>query len=506
VRGATVALMQERRKRTPQAIVICAALTLAFGALLGRALRERGEGEGQPVRVAMAPAGSAGGGERSLPEGGGSDQAQTGSAAAEGSEASAGSQAAPAASSAGGAQGQASEAAAQRSSASMQGSRRAPKARAGAPADHSLPKAHPGSQSPSATGPAAGRLPPIKHVFLIVLDDQGEGAAFGASAPDTYLARTLHGQGELLRDYYAVAGSALANEIALVSGQGASPQTLEDCPLYEPFATAAAGADGLRSGSGCVYPPGVQTLPGELAQAHSSWRAYIGGLEDAPAGASASCRRPVLGAADPYGAPQPGAPYVTWLNPFVYFSALIESGECERQDVAFAKLEGDLRSAASTPALSYIAPDLCEDGAPGACAPGAPSGLAAIDPFLERVVPMIERSPAYGEGGLIAITFDHAPSSGPEADTSGCCTTTPSATSAPGASGTSGSSGAEGGGKVGLLLISRYVKPGSENAIGSYNHYSLLLSIERLFGLQPLGYAAQPGLLAFDASVYNNYR
>ncbi len=45
---------------------------------------------------------------------------------------------------------------------------------------------------------------------------------------------------------------------------------------------------------------------------------------------------------------------------------------------------------------------------------GAPAGLAAIDPFLEKVVQEIELSPAYGEGGLIAITFDRAPQSGPK--------------------------------------------------------------------------------------------
>ncbi len=59
------------------------------------------------------------------------------------------------------------------------------------------------------------------------------------------------------------------------------------------------------------------------------------------------------------------------------------------------------------------------------------------------------------------------------------------------------------GGKVGLLLISKYVKPGSVNVTGEYNHYSLLASIENLFGLSHLGYASSPEVLAFDASVYN---
>ncbi len=157
------------------------------------------------------------------------------------------------------------------------------------------------------------------------------------------------------------------------------------------------------------------------------------------------------------------------------------------------------------------------------------------DAFLGQVVPEIERSPAYKMGGLIAITFDQAPQSGPNADSSGCCITpvypnlptaatgatgTAGATGnagATGATGTSGATGAtgvsgastatpSGGGQVGLLLISKYVKPGSINVTGQYNHFSLLASIEDLFGLSRLGYAHTPGLLAFDASVYNAHR
>ena len=60
-----------------------------------------------------------------------------------------------------------------------------------------------------------------------------------------------------------------------------------------------------------------------------------------------------------------------------------------------------------------------------------------------------------------------------------------------------------GGGKVGLLLISDFVKAGSENTLGYYNHFSLLRSIENLFSLDPLGYAAQPTLPSFDKTVYN---
>jgi phosphatidylinositol-3-phosphatase len=41
------------------------------------------------------------------------------------------------------------------------------------------------------------------------------------------------------------------------------------------------------------------------------------------------------------------------------------------------------------------------------------------------------------------------------------------------------------------------------NVTGDYNHFSLLASIENLFGLSHLGYAGTQGLLTFDTSVYN---
>ena len=59
-----------------------------------------------------------------------------------------------------------------------------------------------------------------------------------------------------------------------------------------------------------------------------------------------------------------------------------------------------------------------------------------------------------------------------------------------------------GGGRVGLLLLSPFVQPGSIN-LAAYNHYSLLASVQNLFQLPNIGYAAISGLPVFDAGVYN---
>jgi len=61
-----------------------------------------------------------------------------------------------------------------------------------------------------------------------------------------------------------------------------------------------------------------------------------------------------------------------------------------------------------------------------------------------------------------------------------------------------------GGGRVGAVLISKFIRPGSVNDT-PYNHYSLLRSIEDLFRLSHLGYTGQSGLVAFGSVVYNCY-
>jgi hypothetical protein len=87
-------------------------------------------------------------------------------------------------------------------------------------------------------------LPPITHVFAIVLGDNGYETAFGESSPAPYLATTLREKGELLPNYYAVTQGDLANEIALVSGQGPNPATAADCPEPRDVAPGTLDASG----------------------------------------------------------------------------------------------------------------------------------------------------------------------------------------------------------------------------------------------------------------------
>jgi phosphatidylinositol-3-phosphatase len=382
-----------------------------------------------------------------------------------------------------------------------------------------------GGEGSAGSGAGSGgpsKLPAVKHVFLIVLADQPYAAIFGPASKAVYLAHTLARQGELLVRYYAVAHDELANGIALVSGQGPTAQTALNCPTFAAISPATVAADGQVNGQGCVYPRSTQTLAGQLTAKHLAWRAYVEGMTPA-------CAHPALGAADPtVGAPPPpsatpgaanrttpaneaaiGVPYTTFRNPFVYFHSLIDSAPaCAAQDVGLQQLSSDLKSAKSTPALSYIVPSLCDDGGPTPCANGQAAGAVTADAFLRKVVPEILASKAYKNGGLLAITVDQAPATGMEADSSSCCgqprfpnLAAPAPVTGGPPTTPSGQLPPSGGGQVGALLLSRFVKAGSVDQ-DPYNHFSLLRTIEDLFGLKHLGYAGASGVSSFGAAVF----
>ncbi|HEY1511244.1 MAG TPA: hypothetical protein VGF93_19705, partial [Solirubrobacteraceae bacterium] len=70
----------------------------------------------------------------------------------------------------------------------------------------------------------AAALPPIGHVFVIVLENESASTTFGAGSPAPYLSTTLRGQGAYLPNYYAVGHESNDNYIAMISGQAPNAQ------------------------------------------------------------------------------------------------------------------------------------------------------------------------------------------------------------------------------------------------------------------------------------------
>jgi phosphatidylinositol-3-phosphatase len=351
-----------------------------------------------------------------------------------------------------------------------------------------------GSDSTRAANASFGERP--RHVFLVVLENEGFETTFGTNSAERYLSTELTSKGELLTQYFAIGHFSLDNYIAMVSGQAPTKETQADCSTYLNFAPpdAALDGDGQVHGSGCVYPSTVLTIANQLEAKGLTWRGY---MEDM----SRNCQHVELGHEDDHIQARPGDQYATRHNPFVYFHSIIDHPTCKEHVVPLTAFDEDLQSVATTPNLAFITPNLCNDGHDGASAICPGGHLKSADHFLRQFVPKILASPAYQRDGMLMITFDEAEigqSGGrvdPKTTDATACCDEPSGpnTSLPGLTG-------PGGGRIGAVILSQYVKPGSRNDT-PYNHYALLRGLEDLFGLDYLGFAKLAGP-PFDG-VYN---
>jgi hypothetical protein len=346
----------------------------------------------------------------------------------------------------------------------------------------------------SVTRAASPVLPPIKHVFVIVLENEGYAATFVHPVANSYLGRALPARGALLTQYYGIGHLSNDNYIAMVSGQAPNPQTQDDCMIYSDFISPGLTlAPGQAVGTGCVFPSKVHTIADQLDKKGLSWKGYMEDMGGVPSRESATCGHPALNTQDKTQSAVKGDGYAARHNPFVYFHSIIDNQKyCNAHVVGLAPLATDLQSKDTTPNFSFIVPDLCDDGHDFPCkneTMGA-SAFNNIDTFLRMWVPKIEQSAAFKNDGLLAIMFDE--SSGATSDAGSCCGESPGPNSPlPGILGL-------GGGRTGAVLLSPYIKPGTVNAT-PYNHYGLLASFENLFGLKRLGMAQTvPGIFGAD--------
>jgi phosphatidylinositol-3-phosphatase len=335
--------------------------------------------------------------------------------------------------------------------------------------------------------------PQPAHVVVIMLENTSYDQTFGPDSPAPYLSTELPAKGALLTQFYGVAHVSLGNYIAQISGQAPSKATQLDCSTYTEFVQTGEGDDGQVLGDGCVYPAAVKTIGDQLKAEGLTWKAYgedMAGSSTEPK----TCRHPEIGAADTTFGPQPGNQYATRHMPFVYFHSIIDGPDCDANVVDLSALDADLASADSTANLTYIVPSVCNDGHDHPCVDGAPGGLISADEFLKTWVPKVLAAPAFQDNGLLVVTFDEADIGG---DSTGCCGDLPS----PNLEGPVGLNG-PGGGRVGAVLIGTAIGPGTV-VDTPYNHYSLLCSMEELWGLDKLGYAGNSATPCFGADVYS---
>jgi hypothetical protein len=304
----------------------------------------------------------------------------------------------------------------------------------------------------------------IKHVWLIILENKSYDATFTGLNDNTYLWKTLPSQGALLKNYYGTGHDSLDNYLSMASGQA----PLTDTQTTVPTTTAITGLDRLL-GQPRQQPqlraarlrgrpergPGserlrLSQLGADAVQPARRRRRELEGLRAGPRqpgrrappthdAGTQYCGAPVRVSGPTDGAarhqPNPGSAnatdqYVPKHFPFPWFESILQSGDCNAAHIAnlFSRATASTttcrarapprRSAGSlrTTALTGTTP--CATATTSrADSPTPPrptrrlnytGGLYAADLFLEHVIPEIEASPAYKDGGLIDVTFDEA--------------------------------------------------------------------------------------------------
>jgi hypothetical protein len=289
-------------------------------------------------------------------------------------------------------------------------------------------------------------VPRLKHVFTIVLENEDFNASWGPASPARYL-NSLVPQGAFASQYYGTSHVSAGNYMAMTSAQTPTPLFQSDCLNWGACETFEK-----------ALPDGGRSVADQLEEQGLSW---LGSMDSM----SRPCQHPA--ATDPVDTNQMG--YATRHNPFVYYPPIVENqARCDAHVRPYTELPQVLAGPAdAVPNYVFITPDTCNDGHDAPCADGRPGGLVSADVWLQANVPLILNSPAFADRGALVITFDEA---APQDDSSGCC-----------ASGVP-PIGVNGGGRIGALVLSPLVKPGTTSAT-KYDHASLLRTFEDGFGI-----------------------
>ena len=280
---------------------------------------------------------------------------------------------------------------------------------------------------PGGGGPL---VPHYDHVFVVVEENHGFGDVIGnPAAPNLNDLARRYG---LATGYEGVAHPSEPNYVALLGG--GTFGVADDNPYY------------LNS----VPRP---SLISQLDRAHISWRAYLQGIPHA--GYQGICYPAFCN-----GVPDKDPLYVSKHDGIQNFTTSRNGADWARQ-VPIEQLRTDLRSR-SVPSFGYVIPDECHDqhGDPPYCLDSGGTGgrqdqrlVATGDAYLGQLVQTITSAPFWARGNnAVVITYDE------------------------------GSDNAGGGGRVATVVVTSH-GPRHVTDAATYNHYSLLATIQRTFHL-----------------------
>jgi hypothetical protein len=274
-------------------------------------------------------------------------------------------------------------------------------------------------------------VPRYDHVFLLIEENHGFGQIIGNPAAPQ-LNALAQGYGLATR-YFGTSDPSEPNYVAMLGGSDFG--ITSDDPYFFPANT--------------VHAP---SLMSQLERAGLTWKGYFQGLPYA--GYRGYCFP-----AKCNGIPDSDTQYVAKHNGIVNFANMRSPTELANL-TPYAQLAADLRSG-QVPNLSYIVPDECHDmhGAPPWCVdstlqftPDDNWLVSTGDAFVGQTVSEITSAPVWSQGrNAIVVTFDEG-------------------------------SGAGTGGRVATIVIANHGPHGLRDH-ATYNHYSLLATLQQAFGL-----------------------
>jgi hypothetical protein len=345
-----------------------------------------------------------------------------------------------------------------------------------------------GSAKNAADSGTAG----LKHIYVVMMENHGQVQIIGdtADAPNLNMLATKYGTAS---KYYGVTHPSLPNYLAAISGdfQGiwddcnAGPAIT--CPAEEFKANAGDGTENqlatpqeLANAATIPHWFSGRTIVDQLEEHGLTWTAYMGGL---PAAGDTSGGAPMVADAGDGGGFDTLNLYAQKHNPFEYFQGIRTNTNRMQKIVPFTQFDGDIKGA-KMPNFVWISPDQCADmhgiNAETAAFTGLTfcTGMTAGndtsaeviqygDKFVGDTVTKIMTSPTWSEGSAIVIVFDEDDYLG----TAGCCN-----------SPTGVDGGVLGGALVPAIVISSLVTAPVTSA-DPYNHYSLLATMQSLWGL-----------------------
>jgi hypothetical protein len=282
------------------------------------------------------------------------------------------------------------------------------------------------------TSTATAAIPRYDHVFLVINENHGLHNIIGNPAAPI-LNALAHDYG-LATHYYGTSDPSEPNYVAMLGGSDFGINS--DDPYWFPGHTVNA-----------------PNLLSQLEAAGRTWKGYFQGMPyDGFRGYCfpAKCN----------GIPDADTQYVAKHNGIVNFADMHTAANFANM-MSYSQLATDLASG-NVPNFSYIVGDECDDmhGAPPWCVDSSFNGdvddnylVSRGDAFVGQTVHAITSSPVWHTGhNAIVLTFDE------------------------------GNGGPPGNGYVATIVVTNQGPRGLKDPT-SYNHYSLLASLQKAYGL-----------------------